>query len=416
MLIKTLLNRTCQYKSFVFADTVEPTGKTGPMIVDLYPRKNSKPICSGCLERSSGYDTLGERLFEHVPLRGIPFYFRYRMRRVDCPRCGVRVESVPWSDGKNTLTKAYMQFLASWAKSLSWKEVAVRFGTTWEKVFRSVEYVVEWGLRHRNLDGVDAVGVDEIQWKKGHKYLTLVYQISQGNVRLLWMGRDRTEESFSRFFDMMGEERYKRIKYVCSDMWKAYLKVIKERLPGAVHILDRFHIVANLNKAIDKVRAEEAKKMAADGHTPLLKKTRWLLLKRRENLGEKQEVRLAELLKYNLNSVKAYLLKEDFQGFWSYVSPDWAGKFLDRWMERVMRSNIEPIKKEARSIRKHKQLILNWFRAKKQFSSGVVEGMNTKVKVTMRKSYGFRTYKSIRMALFHALGKLPEPPQTHRFC
>ena len=156
--------------------------------------------------------------------------------------------------------------------------------------------------------------------------------------------------------------------------------------------------------------------MAADGHEPLLKKTRWLLLKRPENLNEKQELKLGELLKYNLSSVKAYLLKEEFQQFWTYTRAFWAGKFLDRWITKVMRSRIEPMKKEARSIRKHKDLILNWFRAKKQFSSGVVEGLNTKVKVTMRKSYGFRTYKSVRIALFHALGNLPEPPETHRFC
>ena len=150
-----------------------------------------------------------------------------------------------------------MQFLANWAKMLSWKEVATRFGTSWDKVYRSVEYVVDWGLRHRNWDGITAMGVDEIQWRKGHQYLTLVYQINSECVRLLWIGRERTEESFSRFFDMLGKERCANILHVCSDMWKAYLKVIRERIPQAVHILDRFHIVARINKAIDEVRAGE---------------------------------------------------------------------------------------------------------------------------------------------------------------
>ena len=134
-----------------------------------------------------------------------------------------------------------------------------------------------------------------------------------------------------------------------------------------------------------------------------------------ENLTEKQEMKLSELLKYNLKSIRAYLLKEDFQNFWEYVSPTWAEKFLDRWTTRVMRSKIEPLKREAKTLRKHKELILNWFRAKKAFSSGIVEGLNNKVKLTVRKSYGFRTFKCTEIALYHALGKLPEPNFTHEF-
>ena len=124
---------------------------------------------------------------------------------------------------------------------------------------------------------------------------------------------------------------------------------------------------------------------------------------------------MKELLTYNLKSVRAYLLKEDFQGFWDYVSAAWAGKFLNRWCTRVMRSKIEPLKKVARTIRNHRELILNWFKAKKAFSSGVVEGLNNKIKVTMRKSYGFRTFKATEIAFYHALGKLPEPEPAHRF-
>lgn len=308
-----------------------------------------------------------------------------------------------------------MQYLSSWARKLSWKEVAKSFNTSWEKVYKSIEYVVNWGLEHRDLSNITAIGVDEIQWHKGHKYLSLVYQINEECVRLLWIGKERTEKSFSNFFDFMGSERCERIEFVCSDMWKPYLKVIKNRISKAVHILDRFHIVARLNKALDEVRADEHKKMKDDGYDPILTKSRWILLKRPENLTEKQEMKLSELLKYNLRSMRAYLLKEEFRSFWDYVSPAWAGKFLDRWTTRVMRSKIEPLKKEARTIRKHKELILNWFRAKKAFSSGIVEGLNTKVKLTLRKSYGFRTPKCTEMALYHVLGKLPEPPITHKF-
>ena len=218
-----------------------------------------------------------------------------------------------------------------------------------------------------------------------------------------------------RFFRWFGKGRSRKLSHICSDMWKPYLKVIRKKASQAIHILDRFHIVAKVNKAIDEVRASEYRKMQREGYEPVLKKSRWALLKRKENLTERQEAKLADLLKYNLQSVRAYLLKEDFQGFWEYVSPHWAGQFLDRWCTRVMRSKIEPMKKVAKTIRRHRPLILNWFVAKKAFSSGVVEGLNNKVKVTTRKSYGFRTYGCIEVTLYHVLGGLPEPPMTHRF-
>ncbi|WP_422444007.1 transposase [Endozoicomonas sp. ALB091] len=249
----------------------------------MAPRKNGHAICSGCQQPAPGYDRLAERRFEFVPLWGIRVFLLYKMRRVECKTCGVKVEQVPWAEGK------------------------------------------------------------------------------------------------------------------------------KE------HILDRFHIVAMLNKAIDEVRATEHKQLQADGYEPVLKKTRWCRLKRKENLTEKEEIKLNTVLQYNLKSVRAYLLREEFQVFWDYISPHWAGKYLDRWCTRVMRSKIEPMKTVAKSVRRHKPLILNWFKAKKAYSSGIVEGLNTRIKLTTRKSYGFRTYRCAEIALYHTLGKLPEPEMTHRF-
>jgi len=416
MLIKTILNKCHRFKSFVYGKAyfTEDEGR-GVLKVEIVPRKNSKGICSNCHQLAPGYDKLEEREFEFIPVWGFSVFFVYRMRRVECPTCGVRVEEVPWGYGKHQHTKTYMQFLAHWARKLSWKEVAESFQTTWPKVFQAVTYIVEWGLKHRDLSGITAIGIDELQWHKGHEYLTLVYQINSEAIRLLWIGKDRTVKTLLRFFRFLGKERSQGLKFVCSDMWKPYLKVIKRKADEAIHILDRFHIVAKINKAIDEVRAEEYREMKRDGHEPLLRHSRWCLLKRKKNLTEKQEVKLKELLNYNLKSVRAYLLKEDFNGLWDYVSPTWAGKFLDRWCTRVMRSKIEPMKNVAKTIRKHKELILNWFKAKKAYSCGIVEGLNNKVKVTTRKSYGFKSFKCTEIALYHVLGKLPEPELTHKF-
>jgi transposase len=166
---------------------------------------------------------------------------------------------------------------------------------------------------------------------------------------------------------------------------------------------------------LNEVRAQEARRMKREGYEPVLKKTRWLLLKRKGNLKQTEKGRLRDLLSYNLSTVRAYLLKEDFQQFWEYTSPTWAGKFLDQWCRQTMYSRIEPMKKVARTLRSHRELILNWFKARKRFSSGVVEGLNNKAKLTMRKSYGFRSPEILEMALYHALGKLPEPELTHEF-
>jgi transposase len=323
---------------------------------------------------------------------------------------------MPWALGKRPLTQAYGWFLAAWAKRLSWKETAEVFRASWESVFHSVEMAVKWGRAHQDFSGVQAIGVDEIAWKKGHKYLTLVYQIDNHCKRLLWIGKDRKIKTLLKFFRWFGTERSQLLEYICTDMWKPYLKVIAKKAGQAIHVLDRFHIMAHLSKALDEVRAGEARELKTKGYEPVLTKTRWLLLKRSENLSEKQEVKLSELLQYNLRSVRAYLLKEEFQFFWDYVSPYWAGQFLDKWCTKTMRSKIDPMKKVARMLRNHRSLLLNWFHAKGQFSSGVVEGFNTKAKLTSRKSYGFRTFHGAEVALYHALGALPVPEDTHRFC
>ena len=220
----TILNRCHRFPGFVYQQAGFSTDHKSIEIA-VRPRKGSAAVCSRCHQSAPGYDQLPERRFEFIPFWGFLVFLLYSMRRVDCRRCeAVVVEEVPWGDGKHQLTTTYMQFLASWAKVLSWTDVAKRFQTSWEKVFNAVEHVVDWGLQNRCLDGITAIGVDEIQWKKNHNYLTLVYQINKGSVRLLWIGKERTRETFSKFFDMLGDSRSDLIEYVCSDMWKPYCK------------------------------------------------------------------------------------------------------------------------------------------------------------------------------------------------
>jgi len=414
MELLTILNHCHRHRGFVY-QSARFSADRKSIEVKMRPRQGAVAICSGCQKPMPGYDQLPERRFEFIPLWGFLVFLLYSRRRVNCRECGVVAEHLPWCAGKRHSTIAYMLFLARWARKLSWKETAEAFHSSWDKVCDAVEYVVEWGLQRRTLESIQAIGVDEIQYAKGHKYLTLVYQIDAGLTRLLWVGKERTIESFQGFFAVIGDQGASQIRFVCSDMWQPYLEVIREKCSQALHILDRFHIVAKMNKALDEVRAAETRKMRQEGHEPLLHKSRWCVLKRKENLTAQQKIRLRDILRYNLQTVRAYLLKEDFQQFWEYNSPHWAGMFLDFWCFQTMRSRIEPMKKIARTLRKHRELLLNYFKARKAYSSGVIEGLNNKAKVTMRKSYGFRTFRILELALYHSLGKLPEPEVTHEF-
>ncbi len=165
------------------------------VIVEVSARANSQPRCGGCGQPRPIYDTRrDERLFDFIPLFGMSVVFAYRMRRVDCRMCGgVKTEHVPWADGKEQMTTAYKWFLSTRARRMSWSETASVFRTSWNRVCRSIHFAVQWGLAPRETSQFTAIGIDEIASHRGHRYLTLVYQIDEGARRLLWVGRDRKE-------------------------------------------------------------------------------------------------------------------------------------------------------------------------------------------------------------------------------
>ncbi len=287
--VKQILNRLQKFKSFVyehvrFVDTPKPLA----LEAAIRPHAHSQPCCSGCTRPGPGYDTLPGRRFEFVPLWCLPVFFIYAPRWVECPRCGVRVEQLPWADGKHHLATTYAWFLARWAKRMSWTEVAEAFHTSWDHVFRSGEMAVAWGRSHMDLTGIHSIGVDEIQWQRGHQYLTLVYQIDPSCKRLRWVGEKRIVRTLLQFFRWVGLARSQALQCICSDMWRPYLQVIAKKARHALHVLDRVHMMAHLNKAIDEGRAQEARALKAKGYEPVLTTARWLLLKRPENRSAKQ--------------------------------------------------------------------------------------------------------------------------------
>jgi transposase len=418
--VKTILNRIQHFVGFVYQDIrlCSPKGKLC-IEITLEPHQAVSGKCSECQRPSPGYDRLPQRWWLFVPLWGIVTWFGYAPRRVECPQHGVVVEHIPWSQGKRPITLAMMGFLARWARHLSWRQTARSFQTSWEAVYRSVEWFVQWGLAHRRLEGVQAIGVDEIHWGQGKRadsFLTVIYQIDEECRRLLWVGRRRTQATLRRGLAALGAEVVQGLRFVCSDMWQPYLRVIAAKASQALHVLDRFHIAGHLNQAVDQVRRAESGRLRGRPLAKRLKKMRWHLLKRGSRVRGHARVKLAALLASRLATARAWDLKESFEYFWHYKSVSWAESFLFCWCTRALRSRLEPMQKVARMLRTHQSWLLNWFRAKGEISSGAVEGLNNKIRVVTRRAYGFRTFDAMEIALYHTLGKLPEPESAHRFC
>jgi transposase len=389
----------------------------------LGPDPRRKRRCSCCGKPGRVHDKLPERCWQFVPLWGIAVELRYAPRRVVCPDGGPKVEAMPWNKGKHPYAAAYMVFLARWARRLSWKETAAVFGASWDAVRRSVEWVVEWGLANRVLEGVRSLGIDELHWGRGKKsanFVTVIYQTDAGVRRLLWVGHRRKEATLRRGFNEL--ERHCKgflagLQVVCSDMWKPYLRVIAQRAGWALNVLDPFHIAQHLNLAVDTVRrGEQGRLLRGEAAKNAVKRGRLLLLKRGTRVRGKARAKLHAILGSLHDTCRAWELKESFRHFWRYRSETWAAAFLKEWTTRAMRSGLDPMKKVARMLRRHEELLLNYFRAKRMFTNAVTEGLNHKAGVALARSFGHRAFKVLQVVLYHNLGALPEPPQTHKFC
>ena len=418
--VKTLLNRTQPIPGFRYADVRLVAGAGAPELwVEIEAHEQRPGRCSICERPAPTHDHLKRREWRHVGLWQMVTRLFYTPRRVNCPEHGVHVEAMSWNVGKRPWTLAMMVFLARWARRLSWKETAEAFEVSWEAVYRSVQWIVAWGLAHRALAAITAIGVDELHWRKGKQarnFVTLIYQVDEGCRRLLWIGLRRTERSLRQGLKTLGAEVVAGIRVVVSDMWRPYLAVVRKHMSQAVQILDRFHLTALLNKAVDQVRRHEGYALRGQVRGQRLKKTRWLLLKSRTRVRGKARERLDAVIHSKLATARAWCLKEAFAHFWTYHHPRWAKSFLDAWITRALRSRLAPMRKVAQTLRAHEALILNWFEWKKAFSSAAVEGLNNKARVVTRRSYGFRAFPVLKVALFHTLGKLPEPEISHRFC
>jgi transposase len=364
--------------------------------------------CGVCRKRCREvHDIRKKREWRDLSMRTVPLTLCYRPRRVECPRCGVRVEDFPWAEPWARVTKALSNAVAVLARQLSWKGTAQQYGLNWKSVATIVQRAVQYGLRNRARPPVHVMGIDEVSRRKGQVYLTVVYDLERRVP--LWVGEGRKEEQVKSFFTQeMGRRRCRTLQVVCMDMWAPYLNLVRVHAPQAQIVFDRFHIVKHLHEAVDAVRRELWRQLTSKERASF-KGTRWLLLKNPWNLNADQNERLSTLVRWNTPLVRAWYLKESFQLFWTYKQPWRAEQHLRKWMNSAMRSKLEPFKRFVRMLRSHIDGVLAW--TKIRVSNGAVEGMNNKIKSISHRSFGFRSAKTFIAAIYHCCARLPLPAE-----
>lgn len=401
VLIETFIRKQLRLKAHTVT-RVEETEEAMVVHIDRLGRRLLR--CGVCQQRCRAvHSTRPEREWRDLAMRKLPLKLRYCPRRVDCPRCGVRVEDFPWAEPWARVTTALSNAVAVLARELSWQGTARQYGLNWKSVATIVKRAVDYGLRHRARPPVHVIGIDEVSRRKGQVYLTVVYDLERRV--LVWVGEDRTEEAVKKFFtEAMGRRRSRTLQVVCMDMWAPYARLVREHAPNATILFDRFHIVKHLHEAVDAVRRELWRQLTSKQKVTV-KGTRWLLLKNPWNLNQDQNERLSTLVRWNTPLVRAWYLKEAFQLFWAYQQPWRAEQHLRKWMNSAMRSKLEPFKKFAKRLRSHLDGILPW--TKIRLSNGAVEGMNNKIKSISHRSFGFRTARNFIAAIYHSCARLP---------
>jgi len=374
--------------------------------------------CASCRAPAAVYDHTPEQVWRHLDTCQCATYVHARLPRTACPVDGVRQVPAPWAEGRTEATRLFEARILDTCKECDVTGVRRLLRTTWDATWGVLERAVARGLRRKPRRVPARLGIDEKAVRKGHHYETLVVDLDTGTVEAVL--DDRTQASLEAYYRQFTPAELASITAIAMDMWEPYIQATHAWVPDAAQkiVFDKYHATRYVTEAVDQVRRAESSRLRAAGKASAqqLKHMRWPLLRRGSRVRGRARQKLNALLASKLATARAWDLKETFSHFWGYKSVTWAGAFLDYWCYRALRSRLEPMKKVARMLRAHEELLLNWFRAQGEISNGAVEGLNNKLRVVTRRSYGFRTYDAMEIALYHTLGRLPEPESTHSFC
>ena len=405
MRMETFIRKALGLKAHTVA-RVEVREAEGELVVRVERLSQRRLRCGVCglRARRVAPTRRPERWWHDLALRDSAVWLVYAPYRVWCPQCGLRVERIPWADQWQRVTHGLARAVAELARVLDWTSVAAHFRLNWKTVEAAVESAVLWGLAHRRWRPLHVIGIDEVSRRKGHQYLTVVYDLRQD--RVIWVGRDRTARTMERFFTWLGPRRARSIHPVCCDRWAVYLDAVRTRLPQASVVFDRFHLTRYLSRAVDDVRRLTWRRMHGRAKAEF-KQTRLPWLRNPETLRREDRTRLSALLRLNSPIVKGYLLKEDLRRFWEYRSTAWAEAHLRQWLWRAAHSRLEPFTKLARTLRTHLAGVLAWTRIR--VTNGALEGMNNKIKLISHRAFGYRTSWTYIANIYHSCAGLPLP-------
>ena len=354
--------------------------------------------CPSCEEdRCTVHDTK-ERTWRHLNFFQYETYLHARMPRVRCGRCGIRQVEVPWARPGSGFTLLFELLVLQLSREMSVAGVGALVGEHMNRIWRILEHYVERARRRVDLSSFHVLGIDEFSVRKGHEYMTSFSDIDAS--RVIFTGESRRKKVIKEFADDMEERGYdlRGIDLVCCDMWDPYLNGISKHIPRATVVFDRFHIMKQMNKAIEKVRWAEQKTNED------LKKTRFIWLKNPKNLTEKQADQLTELKKLDLKTARAYQIKLALSRFWEIKEPNESEHYLKKWYFWATHSRLDPVIEVARGIKRYWQGVLNYTHSR--ITNGVVEGLNSKIKTAMKRAYGFKQTQYLRTIVYLVVGKL----------
>lgn len=359
-------------------------------------RRQAKPRCPRCGQIMGGERKPRRRRWRHLDLMKTRSYLVAEVREARCKRHGRMVERVPFASWQALHTQAFDRHVASLAQVADKTATARMFDIAWRTVGAIVTRVVDAFLPKELLDGLVAVAVDEVSYKRGHRYLTVIVDLMSGLV--VWASEGKSAETLGRFFDALGEQRSAQLEVIAMDMSGAYRKAVKQRAPQAEIIYDRFHVVKLLLDAIDEVRREECAKLKGEARSAL-KHTRFALLRNPRFVRPEDQEQIDQVHRSNRRLARAYELRVDFEQFWEQPDERRARTFAMRWTGAALKSRIQPLRRFARTVREHLDGILGFFRHCGQ-TSGVIEGTNNKIKLLIHRAFGFHKVAAL-IAMIH---------------
>jgi transposase len=356
--------------------------------IDLVPLPGIARRCSGCKRKVHQIHDITFRWVRDLSILEAETWLWLGRVRVACPHCGPKLEALDWLAPYSRLTRRLAENVVRLCRVLPIKHVAEYLNLTWDTVKATDKAYLEESLGPVDLSGVEQIVMDEFAIHKGHRYATVI--VDATNKRVLWVGRGNGRKDIRPFFERLGPEGRRRLKAVAMDMNGAYEEEVRYQCPLVEIVFDLFHVVAKYGReVVDRVRVDEANRLRDDKPArKVLKSSRWLLLRNRENVKREDRVKLDELLQANRRLTTVYILKDDLKQLWDYVYEGAAQRFWGQWYSRAMHSRIEPLKKFARRLKEYLPGILAHCRW--PLHTSLLEGINNKIKVIKRMAYGYR--------------------------